>query len=121
MLTWTSLTNSQKRWVEHVSKILPDCISKGYITAKQCHDSFKQLEKQRVSGIPKIGYPNWLFKLNKIKRGFYLFPAEGVTVQKASQSLVGNTESISIPDRISSQDMNFYQELKSFGINIKVS
>ena len=121
MLTWNSLTKSQKRWVEHVLKVLPDCSTKGYITATQCYDSFKQLEKQRVSGTPKIGYPNWLFKFNKIKRGYYLFPAEGVTVQKASQSIVGNTETISIPERISEQEMNFYQDLKSFGIDIKAS
>ena len=68
MLTWNSLTKSQKRWVEHVSKVLPECLSKGYITATQCYDSFKELEKQRVSGTPKIGYPNWLFKLNKTNR-----------------------------------------------------
>ena len=46
MLTWNSLTKSQKRWVEHVSKVLPECLSKGYITATQCYDSFKELEKQ---------------------------------------------------------------------------
>jgi hypothetical protein len=121
MLTWNSLTKSQKRWVEHVSKILPDCVSKGYITATQCYDTFKELEKQRVSGTPKIGYPNWLFKLNKIKRGIYLFPAEGVTVQKASQSLNNKTESIVITSRVSEEDKSFFNDLKAFGINIKIS
>jgi hypothetical protein len=48
MLTWNSLTKSQKRWVENVAKILPDCVTNGHITATQCYDSFKLLEKQRV-------------------------------------------------------------------------
>ena len=121
MLTWNSLTKSQKRWVEHVSKVLPECLSKGYITATQCYDSFKELEKQRVSGTPKIGYPNWLFKLNKIKRGIYLFPAEGVTVQKASQSLIGKAEPIDISSRMPEEDKSFINDLKAFGIDIKVS
>jgi hypothetical protein len=121
MLTWNSLTKSQKRWVENVSKILPDCVTNGYITATQCYDSFKLLEKQRVSGSPKIGYPNWLFKLNKIKRGIYLFPAEGVTVQKASQSLSGKAEPIVITNRVSEEDKSFLNDLKAFGIDIKVS
>ena len=51
MLTWNSLTKSQKRWVENVAKILPDCVTNGHITATQCYDSFKLLEKQRVKTI----------------------------------------------------------------------
>ncbi len=121
MLTWNSLTKSQKRWVEHVSKVLPECVETGYITATQCYDSFKELEKQRVSGTPKIGYPNWLFKLNKIKRGIYLFPAEGVTVQKASQFLSNKNDPIAISSRVSEEDKSFISDLKNFGIDIKVS
>lgn len=50
-----------------------------------------------------------------------MFPAEGVTVQKASQSLSGKAEPIVITNRVSEEDKSFLNDLKAFGIDIKVS
>ena len=50
-----------------------------------------------------------------------MFPAEGVTVQKASQSLIGKAEPIAISSRMPEEDKSFINDLKAFGIDIKVS
>jgi hypothetical protein len=123
MLTWDSLTKSQKRWVEHFAKILPDCKTKGYITGVECRIAHKRMKKERATGGPKFGKANWLFRANKLKRGFYLFPAHGVTVQTAMQSISGDNSTIVIPvkPRLSEDDKSFYNDIKAFGINIQIS
>lgn len=123
MLTWDSLTKSQKRWVEHFAKILPDCKTKGYITGVECRIAHKRMKTERASGGPKFGKANWLFRANKLKRGYYLFPAQGVTVQTAMQSISGENSNIVIPakPRVSEEDQLFYNDIKAFGINIQIS
>ena len=121
MLTWNSLTKSQKRWVEHFSKLLPECVEKGYITGVQCRILHKKMKKERTTGGPVFGKANWLFRANKLKRGLYLFPADGVTVQKAMNSISGQNTTISVPisSRISEDDKSFFNDIKAFGIEVK--
>jgi hypothetical protein len=123
MLTWSSLTKSQKRWVEHFAKILPHCKTKGYITGVECRIAHKRMKKERATGGPKFGKANWLFRANKLKRGFYLFPAEGVTVQTAMESISGKNKTVVIemPKRLSEEDKSFYNDIKAFGIDIQFS
>jgi hypothetical protein len=121
MLTWNSLTKSQKRWVEHFAKLLPECVEKGYITGVQCRILHKKMKKERAAGGPVFGKANWLFRSNKLKRGLYLFPADGVTVQKAMNSISGQNTTITVPisSRISEDDKSFFNDIKAFGIDIK--
>jgi len=126
MLTYELLTKFQKRWVDAVSQLYPQCIESGSITAVQCIEAYRILKTKRADGIGKVGYPNWLFNKNKIKRGLYMFPAKGVTISKWMQTTTQskNTEQKSspviIPDReIDPKDKQFFDDLSSHGLNFK--
>ena len=46
----------------------------GEITLKQVTTITQDLAAKRSAGGTKIGYPNWLFKSNKIEKGLYKLP-----------------------------------------------
>lgn len=121
MLTYDSLTKFQKRWVENVSRIFPRCAETGIITAKECIKAYSLLKNERSDDGSKIGYPNWLFTTNKLKRGVYLFPAKGVTTQTVSLQSKEKTEvkPLTIPERdVHKDDKQFFDDLASHGIDV---
>jgi hypothetical protein len=95
MLKFSDLTLAQKRFIVAVIEHTPALKKTAKITLKECGAIYDALREQRegVKG-EKIGYPNWLFKANKIERGMYQLPvptaselsdfAKALTVKTAS-------------------------------------
>jgi len=74
MLKFASLSLSQKKCVIALIEANPSLKKDGKITLKEVVAITQDLASKRASGAPKIGYPNWLFKSNKVERGLYQLP-----------------------------------------------
>jgi hypothetical protein len=74
MLKFASLSLSQKKCVIALIEANPSLKKDGKITLKEVVAITQDLATKRASGAPKIGYPNWLFKSNKVERGLYQLP-----------------------------------------------
>ena len=75
MKKFDQLTASQKKFVVAVIESHPQYKTDPVITLKECAAIYYD-EKAKREGKKgeKIGYPNWLFKSNKIDRGQYQLP-----------------------------------------------
>lgn len=127
MLTYDKLTKSQKRWADAMMDFYPKLKQGGVITLGECYHASTTLYKQRIAGVtPKIGYPNWLFGVNKIRRGVYFFPAPGTEPDAAIQADSANNlqKRLDKKDAFevrSEADEEFLNELLEAGIDIKVA
>jgi hypothetical protein len=74
MLKFASLSLSQKKCVVVLIEANPSLKKDGKISLKEVVAITQDLASKRASGAPKIGYPNWLFKSNKVERGLYQLP-----------------------------------------------
>lgn len=74
MLKFNTLSNSQKKCIIALIEANPALKTTGQITLKEVVRITQDLAAKRTAGAPKIGYPNWLFKYNKIERGMYQLP-----------------------------------------------
>jgi hypothetical protein len=74
MLKFASLSLSQKKCVIALIEANPPLKKDGKISLKEVVAITQDLASKRASGAPKIGYPNWLFKSNKVERGLYQLP-----------------------------------------------
>ena len=74
MLKFANLSLSQKKCVVALIEAQPSLKTDGKITLKEVVAITKDLASKRASGGVKIGYPNWLFKNNKLDRGEYQLP-----------------------------------------------
>ena len=74
MLKFSSLSLSQKKCVIVLIEAQPSLKKDGKISLKEVVAITQDLASKRASGAPKIGYPNWLFKSNKVERGLYQLP-----------------------------------------------
>jgi len=74
MLKFASLSLSQKKCVIALIEANPSLKKNGKISLKEVVAITQDLASKRASGAPKIGYPNWLFKSNKVERGLYQLP-----------------------------------------------
>jgi len=74
MLKFADLSLSQKKCVVALIEAQPTIKKTGKITLKELVSITQDLATKRASGAPKIGYPNWLFKSNKVERGLYQLP-----------------------------------------------
>ena len=74
MLNFASLSLSQKKCVIDLIEANPSLKKDGKISLKEVVAITQDLASKRASGAPKIGYPNWLFKSNKVERGLYQLP-----------------------------------------------
>jgi hypothetical protein len=80
MLKFASLSTSQKKCVVALIEADPTIKERaGKITLKEVVAITQDLAAKRDSGAPKIGYPNWLFKSNKVERGLYQLPLPNET------------------------------------------
>jgi hypothetical protein len=123
MITFDTASPAQKRWVDAVLTVLPNLAKTGVITGKDCYYAHMQLLKNRKADSARIGYPNWLFKTNKIRPGVYFFPAKGLnkeTVIKSAQlSNLKNTLSAMPTKAVNSEDdKKFFSDLATNGINV---
>lgn len=74
MLKYESLSKGQKRMVDAFTHAHPELLKSETITFGQCLQIFNELYEQRAEGSPKIGFPNWLLRHNRVGRGVYWFP-----------------------------------------------
>ena len=75
MLKFANLSLSQKRFVVAVLESNPQYKKDPQITLKECAAIYYTLRDTRTGAKnEKIGYPNWLFKANKVSRGVYGVP-----------------------------------------------
>lgn len=74
MLKFADLSLSQKKCVVALIEAQPSLKKTGKISLKEVVTITQDLATKRASGAPKIGYPNWLFKSNKVERGLYQLP-----------------------------------------------
>lgn len=74
MLKFANLSMSQKKCVVALIEANPSLKKDGKISLKEVVAITQDLASKRASGAPKIGYPNWLFKSNKVERGLYQLP-----------------------------------------------
>lgn len=75
MLKFSNLTLAQKRFIVAVIEHDATIKQTKTITLKQCGVVYDALraDRQGAKG-EKVGYPNWLFKANKVERGVYGVP-----------------------------------------------
>lgn len=74
MLKFASLSMSQKKCVVALIEHTPELKKTGRITLKEVTAITQDLAAKRDAGGVKIGYPNWLFKSNKVEKGVYQLP-----------------------------------------------
>jgi hypothetical protein len=74
MLKFASLTLSQQKCVVALIEHTPSLTKDGRITLKEVVAITQDLAAKRTAGGVKIGYPNWLFKANKVEKGVYQLP-----------------------------------------------
>lgn len=75
MLKFSALTLAQKRFVVAAIEANPAYKKNPQITLKECSALYDAVRATRTgSKGEKIGYPNWLFKANKVERGVYQLP-----------------------------------------------
>lgn len=80
MLKFSDLSLAQKRFVVAVIEADPSIKQDPKITLKRCAEIYYALRDQRTGAKgEKIGYPNWLFKANKVERGLYALPIPNAT------------------------------------------
>jgi hypothetical protein len=98
MLKYESLSKGQKRMVDAFCEIHPELLKTQTITFGQCLQLFNELYEKRVEGTPKIGFPNWLLRHNRVGRGVYWFPhshqdklAHKVAAKKATKVAAKST------------------------------
>lgn len=74
MLKFADLSMAQKKCVVVLIETQPSLKKTGKITLKEVVAITQDLASKRTAGADKIGYPNWLFKTNKVERGVYQLP-----------------------------------------------
>jgi len=74
MLKFINLSMAQKKCVVALIEAQPSLKKNGRISLKEVVSITQDLASKRKAGAPKIGYPNWLFKTNKVERGVYELP-----------------------------------------------
>lgn len=91
MLKFNALSMSQKKCVVALIEHTPELTKTGRITLKEVVAITQDLAAQRDAGGVKIGYPNWLFKSNKVEKGIYQLPVP--TEVELSDFAKANTKS----------------------------
>lgn len=74
MLKFADLSMAQKKCVVALIEADASLTKTGKITLKQVSSITQDLAANRDKGAVKIGYPNWLFKANKLEKGLYQLP-----------------------------------------------
>lgn len=107
-MNYSDLTKIQKRCVDAFIQLRPELASASTISRQEVEELFFALHEQRANGGPKIGYPMWLIKGDKVNRGEYVFPAPNVNT---SEVVVSSKQA-------SEEDEEFFAELRANGINV---
>lgn len=74
MLKFASLTKAQKQCMIAYIEQNPSLRQTGQISLKDLVALHHEIADKRDSGAPKVGFPNWMTRVNKIDRGMYQLP-----------------------------------------------
>jgi hypothetical protein len=106
MLKFADLSMAQKKCVVALIEAQPSLKKNGKISLKEVVSITQDLAAKRSAGAPKIGYPNWLFKTNKVERGMYQLPVptaaelsqytKDLTSKPASSKIVKNKKVVKV-------------------------
>jgi hypothetical protein len=106
MLKFADLSMAQKKCVVALIEAQPSFKKNGKISLKEVVSITQDLAAKRSAGAPKIGYPNWLFKTNKVERGMYQLPVptaaelsqytKDLTSKPASSKIVKNKKVVKV-------------------------
>lgn len=148
MKKFSELSLTQQKCVLAYLKEDATLKEKPEVTLKQVHELHNGLNAKRGAGAPFVGFPNWLFNLNKIKRGLYLLPIpteeditqhnQAISAPKKSATVKASKETTSMKtdaeiersrlqriiddvdpiDDTSAEDAEFIRELRENGINV---
>jgi len=88
MLKFADLSMAQKKCVVALIEADSTLTKTGKITLKEVSTITQALAAKRAQGATKIGYPNWLFKANKLEKGLYQLPLPTAKELSAYQQAV---------------------------------
>lgn len=108
-MNYANLTKTQKRCIDAFIEIRPPLANSSFITRSEVEELFFILYEKRKEGGPKIGYPMWLIKGEKVGRGEYVFPAPNVK----HEAIAKQSQKVS-----SVEDEEFLAELRENGIEV---
>lgn len=112
-MKYSELTATQKRCIDAFVEIKPELAKQPTISRKEVEDLFQALFAAREGGGPKIGYPMWLVKGEKVGRGEYVFPAPKLDVDLTASKSKSKTK---VEDKVAQEDKEFFTELAENGI-----
>ena len=112
MLKFADLSMAQKKCVVALIEAQPSLKKNSKISLKEVVSITQDLATKRSAGAPKIGYPNWLFKTNKVERGLYQLPVptatelsqytKDLTNKPASSKIVKNKKVVKVTKPVAS-------------------
>jgi hypothetical protein len=116
MLKFADLSMAQKKCVVALIEAQPSLKKNSKISLKEVVAITQDLAKKRSAGAPKIGYPNWLFKSNKLERGLYQLPvptetelstyAKDLNNKPSSKKIVKNKKVVKVAKTASTTDLS---------------
>lgn len=112
MLKFVELSMAQKKCVIALIEAQPSLKKNGKISLKEVVAITQDLASKRTAGAVKIGYPNWLFKTNKVERGVYQLPVptdaelssytKDLTNKPTSSKIVKNKKVVKVASKVKS-------------------
>ena len=112
MLKFADLSMAQKKCVVALIEAQPSLKKNSKISLKEVVAITQDLASKRTAGAPKIGYPNWLFKTNKLERGLYQLPvptetelstyAKDLNNKFSSKKIVKNKKVVKVTSKVKS-------------------
>ena len=112
MLKFVDLSMAQKKCVVALIEAQPSLKKNSKISLKEVVAITQDLASKRTAGAPKIGYPNWLFKTNKLERGLYQLPvptetelstyAKDLNNKPSSKKIVKNKKVVKVTSKVKS-------------------
>jgi hypothetical protein len=110
MLKFADLSMAQKKCVIALIEAQPSLKKTGKISLKEVVAITQDLASKRTAGAVKIGYPNWLFKTNKVERGVYQLPVptdaelssytKDLTNKPTSSKIVKNKKVVKVTSKV---------------------
>jgi hypothetical protein len=110
MLKFVELSMAQKKCVVALIEAQPSLKKNGKISLKEVVAITQDLASKRTAGAVKIGYPNWLFKTNKVERGVYQLPVptdtelstytKDLTNKPTSSKIVKNKKVVKVTSKV---------------------
>lgn len=110
MLKFVDLSMAQKKCVVALIEAQPTIKTTGKISLKEVVAITQELASKRTAGAVKIGYPNWLFKTNKVERGLYQLPVptdaelsaytKALTSKPASSKIAKNMKVVKVTSKV---------------------